>query len=234
MSEMVRLSRQLVELGLVASRREADEAIEMGCVTVDGQRVDTLGARVAVGQQVTLTPSRLATPPARVTLLLHVAANDGAPLAQLGPAQRCASDRSGWAWLGRCAGHLQPGAPLPLAASGLAVWTQDAQLVRKLALEAADYEQEHLLWVDSALDAARVAALNAAAKQSGIHGLRFGQQSDQQLRAVLRSADCSGLPALLAHAGIGLLAWRRQRIGRLALGKLAPGQWRYLALGERF
>jgi 23S rRNA pseudouridine2604 synthase len=36
------------------------------------------------------------------------------------------------------------------------------------------------------------------------------------------------------QVGLEVISVRRLRIGRVAMGKLAPGQWRYLAPDERF
>ncbi|MEG8128715.1 RNA-binding protein, partial [Xanthomonas hortorum pv. gardneri] len=36
------------------------------------------------------------------------------------------------------------------------------------------------------------------------------------------------------EVGLGVVGRRRLRVGRISLGKLAIGEWRYLPAGERF
>lgn len=225
MSETVRLSRYLVDQGLAASRRDADEAIEMGRVCVDGQLVDALGSRVSPGQQVTLVDVAYTLPPSRVTLLAHAPAGADAE-AVLGKATRSAHDATRWAWLARCAGHLQEAAPLAAGAEGLRVWTQDTQLARLLS-DPSRFEQEYLIdFKEAPHDAAleRLAALPC----------RVSRQGECRIRVLLRERPRMALTDALAAASLAPVRVFRQRVGRVSLVRLEQGSWRYLAPGERF
>ena len=111
-SEPVRLSKRVAAM-VPCSRSEAERYIEGGWVRVDGQVVDVPQARVATAQSVTLDPeaSRLALTP--VTVLTHEI-GDGQPVL---PGK----------WR-----KLQALVPLPEGAGGLAVYSQDFRIVRKL------------------------------------------------------------------------------------------------------
>ncbi|NDV14010.1 S4 domain-containing protein [Crenobacter caeni] len=225
MSETVRLSRYLVEQGLAASRRDADESIEMGRVCVDGQLVDTLGSRVAPGQQVTLVDVPYTLPPSRVTMLANVAASADAD-AVLGKATRSAHDRCNWAWLSRCTGHLQEAAPLAEGAEGLRIWTQDAQLARLLS-DPSRFEQEYLIDFKEAPD-------DAALERLAALPCKVSRQGECRIRLLLRERPHAALSGALAAASLAPLRVFRQRVGRVSLVRLENGCWRYLAPGERF
>ncbi|MCL6263248.1 pseudouridine synthase [Craterilacuibacter sp. RT1T] len=236
MSENIRLSRRLTELGLVASRREADECIEMGFVRVDGETVQALGSRVNASQTITLERSKIQPPPSRITLLLNKPAGIANPLPLLQAATRCDKDRSGWAWLSRCSTHLQEAGWLDADSSGLMVLTQDDALASRLTRDARDYEQEYLVWVEGGLDEAALARLNAIRELDDGPLLPFkaSRQGGRQLRLVLRENREYLVHRLLDEAGLKIQMVKRQRIGRIALGPLEEGQWRYLMMGERF
>src|SRR3990167_7123950 len=70
MSEPLRLSKRMSELGL-CSRREADEWIERGWVRVDGIVVSELGSKVLPHQRVTVERQASAQQAKRVTVLMN-------------------------------------------------------------------------------------------------------------------------------------------------------------------
>ncbi|TCP10594.1 23S rRNA pseudouridine2604 synthase [Crenobacter luteus] len=236
-STEIRLSKRVSELA-GCSRREADELIELGLVKVDDAVVDVLGSRVRPGQRVEVLPRPGGARLERVTLLLNKPA--GGDLAEPGlwalPARRDARDKSGVVFLRRHQQHLVQAGWLDDEAGGLAVLTQDEKLARQLGKHAADYEQEYLLALAAPLPDGALAALNATRELDGkaLAAFRFSRQSDRQLRLVLRENRAGLVRRLAEAAGVEPVAIRRIRIGRLALGELAEGCWRYLCAYERF
>jgi 23S rRNA pseudouridine2604 synthase len=240
--EQVRLSKRMVELGL-CSRREADELIEMGRVTVDGVVVDQLGSRVSLTQDVAVatTKMQLFKQPERVTLLLNKPVAYAAwpevegksCLDLLNNEQRDGQDRTGYVLLKKHLPHLQIPCGLDTEASGLLVLTQDGRLARTLATE---NEQEFLLWFEGELSADALKLMNSRSKFDGIalKPYKITRQSDQQLRIVLRAGMPGFLPALCELAEIKMVSLKRIRIGRLALSSLPEGGWRFLNGNERF
>ncbi len=63
---------------------------------------------------------------------------------------------------------------------------------------------------------------------------KISRQGDRQLRLVMRQPAAGQFDQLAMVLGCPLQAIRCIRIGRLALGKLPEGQWRYLQEWERF
>ena len=58
--------------------------------------------------------------------------------------------------------------------------------------------------------------------------------NEDQLRFVLREGRKRQVRRMCELVGLKVLALKRVRIGSVVLGKLPPGQWRYLAPTERF
>ncbi|HSC79048.1 MAG TPA: RNA pseudouridine synthase [Chitinolyticbacter sp.] len=236
--ESIRLSKRLTELGPY-SRRQADELIEQGRVRVDGQVIDTLGSRVLPGQEVEILAAPAAVSASRVTLLLNKPAGltegeDGVA-GWVRPAQRQAHGASNILFLKRHLRHLQLATPMAAESSGLAILTQDRRLVSKL-LQSHDFEHEWLLWTDQPVDAPQLARLNGLRSLAGapLRPFKLTQQGERQLRLVLREILPADLAVLCAAAGLTLARSQRIRVGQIAITGLAPGQWRYLGLGERF
>ncbi|AXT48202.1 MULTISPECIES: S4 domain-containing protein [Chromobacterium] len=226
----IRLSKRMVELGL-CTRREADACIEQGLVKVDGQTVTALGSRVEPQQRVELMGRPDAQREAAVTLLLHKPAG-AEPLALLGPDSQLPGDISGLSWLPRHRQHLQGFGAIADHAHGLVALTQD----RKLAQRLADCQLEFLINVDAAPSAGDLQQRQKGLRPGGkpLRDLKVSRQSDRQLRLVLAARDACWLDDICAGLGVSPLALRCIRIGRLAIGQLAAGQWRYVPDFERF
>ena len=255
--EGVRLSKRMSELGL-ASRREADEWIARGWVRVDGRIVDTLGARVLPQQQVSVAPEAGREQAEGVTVLLHKPlgyvsgqAEDGhePAIVLVTAANHWRSDPSPRQWSPGQRHHLAPAGRLDLDSSGLLVLTQDGRIARQLIGDDSKIEKEYLVRV-RCIDAALAAAgapmevLPPAALERLRHGLeldgvalqpaKVSWQSEAQLRIVLREGRKRQIRRMCELVGLHVTALQRVRIGRIALGALPPGQWRYLGPFERF
>lgn len=240
--ELIRLSKRMAELGL-CSRREADELIEMGRVTVDGNVVDQLGSRVSMEQKIVVASTRMSVhkQPDRVTLLLNKPVDYAAWPEVEGKAwlelltneQRDAQDKTGFVLLKKHLPHFQVPCGLDTTASGLLVLSQDGRLMRTLATET---EQEFLLWFDGELTADALKLMNSRTKFDGevLKPYKITRQSDQQLRIVLRAGVPEFLPALCELVEIKMRSCKRIRIGRIALSSLPEGNWRFLQGNERF
>ncbi|AXK40393.1 pseudouridine synthase [Crenobacter cavernae] len=242
--DTLRLSKRVTELAR-CSRREADELIEMGLVKVDGVVVDALGSRVRADQRIELAPRPAGVQADRVTLIVNKPA--GYTLSKTRPGehgvaelvvvgQRAASDRSGILFLKRHQQHLVSAGWLDNDATGLVVLTQDDGVANKLIKDATDFEQEYLVWLAEPLPPEALARLNAKRELEGkrIGPYKISRQSDLQLRVVVRQNRPRLVRGLVEAAGLNVTAIKRIRVGRIALGDLAEGQWRYLREFERF
>lgn len=242
--DTVRLSKRMTELGL-CSRREADEFIEMGLVKVDGVVVNVLGSRVRPDQKIELTRQAMALQAERVTILLHKPVGYVSGPAEPGerPAwqlikseTRSREDRSGYTFLKKHLNYLAPAGKLDVDSSGLLVLTQDGRIARKLIADEGDFEQEYLAWVEGEITPECLQQLSRGLELDGetLKPVKVTRQSDRQLRFALRENRKRQIRRMCELVGLQVTAVKRIRIGRVALGDLEQGQWRYLRPDERF
>ena len=233
MTDTVRLAKRLAEM-LPCSRREAEQYIEAGWVSVDGVVVEEPQFRV-LHQKIELSQDVSLLGPSAVTLLLHKPAGFQANLKQ---ATHCSEDRSGINVLKK---HLsaQLHTPLALPASGLVVFTDDWRVARKLNEDAATLEHEVVVDVEGTIKPGGLERLNRVD-----HGLTFNgklltpAKVSWQSEARLRFAIKGELPGQIAYfcesVGLTVTGMKRLRIGRVSMSGLQAGQWRYLLPSERF
>jgi len=249
-----RLSKRMSELGL-ASRREADEWIEAGWVTVDGEPA-TLGQRVGPDAKIEVDPAAREQQAQRVTILLHKPigyvsgqAEDGyEPASVLVKADtHWGEDPSKIQWAPGHGRSLAPAGRLDIDSTGLLVLTQDGRIARHLIGEDSDVEKEYLVRVavengdpeqhpQHQLDPRAIALLNHGLELDGVQlkPAKVSWANEDQLRFVLREGRKRQIRRMCEMVGLKVLALKRVRIGRIPLGQLPAGQWRYLAPWERF
>ncbi|MCB1983195.1 MAG: pseudouridylate synthase, partial [Rhodoferax sp.] len=63
---------------------------------------------------------------------------------------------------------------------------------------------------------------------------RVSWANEDQLRVVLREGRKRQIRRMCELVGLKVVALKRVRIGRVVLGALPPGQWRFLGSHERF
>lgn len=239
MSEAVRLDKRLVEL-LHCSRGEAQKYIEGGWVLVDGEVVEQPQYKV-LQQKVELHPEATLEPIAPVTILFNSPhgfdpATPTAALQLITPASHAAEDHSGIRTLKSHFTRLQPTAPLEAGATGLLVFTNDWRVVRRLVEDASKNEQEYIVEVDSEITPEQLQQLNRPTTYNNwpLPEYKVSRQSENHLRFALKSVRPGQLTFLCQRVGLTVVTMRRIRIGRVAMSKLPPGQWRYLAPGMLF
>ena len=249
MTEPQRLAKRLAEM-LACSRREAEQYIEGGWVTVDGVVVEEPQFRV-LDQTIALAKdaSLLALTP--VTLLLHKpagyeaglgrAANGKAlPAAQLlSAASQSPDDRSGIRPLKKHFSAAALATPLATAASGLVVFTQDWRVARKLQEDASTLEHEVIVAVSGEIKPGGLERLNRIDHGFTFNGVllppaKVSWQSEARLRFALKGALPGQIAYMCESVGLRVEAMKRIRLGRVPLSRLQPGQWRYLLPHERF
>jgi 23S rRNA pseudouridine2604 synthase len=165
MTESVRLSKRLAEL-LPCSRREAELYIQGGWVRVDGVVVEEPQFRVS-DQRIELHPQAKAEPLEPATILLHQPPDmePEAALQLIGPASHAADDPSAMRVLKGHFVHLSLALPLQRGAGGLAVFTQDRRVLRRLTSDADRLEQEYIVEVAGSMAPGGLEGEGAAADQ---------------------------------------------------------------------
>jgi 23S rRNA pseudouridine2604 synthase len=248
MSEPLRLSKRMSELGL-CSRREADEWIARGWVKVDGVVVSELGSKVLPHQQITVERQAAAEQARRVTVLLNKPigyvsgqAEDGyqPAVVLVTPHNRWTSDTAPQRFHPAQLRSLVPAGRLDIDSTGLLVLTQDGRVAKQLIGEDSEIEKEYLVRVEYSrpgrLPAADLARLNHGLSLDGrqLKPAQVRWQNEDQLAFVLREGRKRQIRRMCEMVGLRVLGLKRVRIGRVMLGNLPEGQWRYLGAEERF
>jgi 23S rRNA pseudouridine2604 synthase len=248
MTEPVRLSKRMSELGL-CSRREADEWIERGWVRVDGKIVSELGSKVLPHQRITVERQAAAQQARRVTVLLNKPvgyvsgqAEDGyKPAVTLVNADtRWKEDRTPMQFHPSQLRSLVPAGRLDIDSVGLLVLTQDGRIAKQLIGEDTSIEKEYLVRVQytrpGRLPDADLKRLNHGLSLDGKKLLpaKVRWQNEDQLSFVLREGKKRQIRRMCEAVGLKVLGLKRVRIGRVMLGDLPTGQWRYLRADESF
>lgn len=225
--EGIRLAKRVAEVA-ECSRAEAERYIAGGWVSVDGVVAEDPASRVTPAQAVLLLPGATPVEPEPVTILLHKPAgvDQDAILASIGPDTQVLDNGRGKAFLRRHLHKLALATPLETMASGLVVFSQDWRVMRKLVEDAPRNEYEYVAEVEG-----RIA-------EGGLDKLgrmfRASWQSEARLRIAGKNIQRGQIERLCGDVGLKVTALRRLRIGRISMGSLPPGGWRYLRDVERF
>ncbi|MEN5040329.1 RNA-binding protein [Stenotrophomonas sp. SAM-B] len=236
MTDPIRLDKRLTSL-IGCSRGDAQRYIEGGWVTVNGQVVEQPQTMVT-DETIVLRENAEATRTETVSMLLHKPAGMRSDelCALVTPESRSDLDATGVTLLQRHFHALQLVMPLSDDESGLVVVSQDGRVISHLKDRGATLEQEYLVEVSGELAPYGMKRL--------AHGLSFRSwplppckvswQNETRLRFAIKPVHPGQLRDMCAQVGLEVISIRRLRIGRVAMGKLVPGQWRYLAPDERF
>ena len=251
-TELTRLNKRMAELGL-CSRREADAWIEQGWVLVNGRPAE-MGVKVGPSDRVEIDPRARGHQQTQVTILLHKPMGYVSGQAEDGhePAITLIHGRSHWRE-DTSKNRIQPSqlrglAPagrLDIDSVGLLVLTQDGRVARQLIGEDSHMEKEYLVRVTyqgEALNVQKVFPREQLARLR--HGLSLDGkplkpaqvewQNPEQLRFVLTEGKKRQIRRMCEQVGLLVVGLKRIRMGRVVLGNLPVGQWRYLGPHERF
>ena len=242
-----RLSKVMAERGL-CSRREADEWIINGWVKVDGVIMETLGTRIKPDAEIIISGYAYEQQAEQVTILLHKPVGYVSGQAEDGYQPAIVLVHPDNEWLddpdlyepkefqrGFLHG-LAPAGRLDIDSTGLLVLTQDGRIARHLIGEDSSVEKEYLVRVEGELSDADLKRLNHGLNLDGeqLKPAKVSWQNEDQLRFVLREGKKRQIRRMCEMVGLHVVGLKRVRIGSVNLGKLPPGQWRYLRNDERF
>ena len=248
----VRVNKRLSDLGL-CSRREGDVWIENGWVLVNGE-VATMGQLVDVADKIEVNQAAQALQDQQVTILLNKPmgyvsgqAEDGHEPAMVlvNPPNHWREDHSKTRFNFAQLKGLAPCGRLDIDSVGLLVLTQDGRIAKQIIGEESDMDKEYLVRVtygDVAQDVQSHFPADQLARLR--HGLLLDDQpllpaevdwqNPEQLRFVLREGKKRQIRRMCEQVGLHVVGLKRIRIGKVVLGNLPVGQWRYLGADEKF
>lgn len=250
-NEPLRLSKRMSELGL-CSRREADEWISRGWVRVNGKVISELGTKILPHQKITIERQAAAEQSKRVTVLINKPvgyvsgqAEDGhePAICLVKPENRWEEDKLPTHFHPTQLRSLVAAGRLDIDSTGLLVLTQDGRIAKHLIGQDTAVEKEYLVRVvykgdgnSGRLPEADLRRLNHGLSLDGkaLLPAKVRWQNDDQLNFTLREGKKRQIRRMCEAVGLTVLGLKRVRIGRVKLGNLPEGKWRYLSETEMF
>ena len=247
--QSIRLAKRVAEQEK-CSRREAELHIEAGNVQVDGKVVQVPETRVSPEQVVTVRAGAKpeALPPVTILMNKPSGMTQGKAYGRVRSAHSllCEATKAQLDTpmpqlvLDHHFKNLESFLTIPLPASGLIVYTQDKRIIRKLAEEGQWLEQEIIVGVEGQIIEDGLEILYEGLPIPGGNGHRrmppchVSWQNEGHLRFALKCIAPEEIEKMCDAIGLSVTSMRRLRIGRVSLGKVPEGQWRYLMPWERF
>ncbi|MGV0961013.1 MAG: S4 domain-containing protein [Limnohabitans sp.] len=211
------------------SRREAEALIVAGGVQVAGHAVTDPARRVRPEQAVSVNRMVSMAALAPLTLAIYKPADVAINVHWLQKVLGLKAPKPG-IWGNERLAKLQAPMPLPQPASGLCIFSDDVGVLRHLEDRRSPMEQEWMATLAGAAPESLLKALNGPGLRASIN-----RQTDTVTVLRIAGKDIDGLElGRWLDQQCPLQELRRQRVGRISLAPLEPGQWRALEGFERF
>lgn len=237
----IRLSKLMAQRG-ICSRREADAFIEKGLVIVDGHPVNQLGTKVSPDADIKLAPQAKSQQTKLVTILLNkpIGYVSAQPEPGYTPAIKLITPEN---MFGRSNLRLKPehfkglavAGRLDIDSQGLLLFTQDGRLAKKIIGEDHTIEKEYLVRVSGNLTKEGLSLLRHGLELDGkpLLPARVEWLNRDQLRFILMEGKKRQIRRMCELVGLRIIGLKRVRIGRIMLGNLPEGKWRFLGEDEK-
>ncbi|MGE0100739.1 MAG: pseudouridine synthase [Blastocatellales bacterium] len=238
--EPIRLSKLMAQRG-ICSRREADAFIEQGLVLVDGHPVSQLGIKVSLDADIRLAPEAKSQQAGLITIILNkpVGYVSAQPEPGYTPAITLLTpgnmfDKSNRRLKPEHLKGLAVAGRLDIDSQGLLLFTQDGRLARKIIGDERRIEKEYLVRVEGPLSKEGLALLRHGLELDGkpLLPAKVEWLNRDQLRFVLKEGRKRQIRRMCEMVGLRVMGLKRVRIGKIMLGNLPEGKWRFLAPGE--
>lgn len=242
--EKIRLSKLMSEQGL-CSRREADKYIERGWVFVDGECISELGTKIYPSQKIKLNKAAQAQQQKLVTILLNkpVGYVSGQPepgyqpaINLIRPETQFIDKRFPQRFDRSDLRNLAPAGRLDIDSQGLLVLTQDGRIAKQLIGADSIVEKEYLVRVEGSLSKERLALLSFGLSLDGspLKRAEVSWQNQDQLSFILHEGKKRQIRRMCELVNLKVTGLKRVRSGKIKLGNLPEGKWRYLRADESF
>lgn len=232
-----RLQKYLAHAG-IASRRHAEELIEMGAVSVNGVIVRELGVRVDPASDVVRVRGRLVRPTSTHLYILLNKPMETVTTAHDPQRRRTVLDLLPAEWVAQ---RVYPVGRLDVDTEGLLLLTNDGEMALRLTHPRYALTKEYEALVDGRPSAAAMTAFARGMQLPGEERITaparawiLDDTSDEGvwLGIELHEGRKRQVRRMLAVAGLRVHHLRRVRVGPLKLGSLEPGKTRLLTEKE--
>ena len=228
--EIVRLNKYIANSG-VCSRREADDLILSGCVTVNGEVVTELGSKVNVfTDDVRFNGERLKGEE-KVYLVMNK------PRGYVTTAGDPHADKTVLDLLGKCPNRVFPVGRLDKNTTGVLMFTNDGEMAQRLTHPSYNKKKIYQVNLDRPLtdeDRERIlAGIELADGLVAADELEFVEQNDhRKLGIEIHSGKNRIVRRIFESLGYDVKALDRVYFAGLTKKGLKKGEWRYLSQGE--
>lgn len=226
MGERERLQKLLSAAG-VCSRRRAEEYIQAGRVSVNGETA-ALGDRADLERdRVELDGRPLPSLKGHTYIMLNKPRGYVTTLSDE-RGRRTVADLTS-----DCPARVWPVGRLDLDSEGLLLLTDDGGLTHRLTHPSHKVEKEYHVWVSDDVDRA-LPVLSGPVYDGGevLTADRVERMGENILAVVIHQGKNRQVRRMCAAAGLNVERLRRVREGDLSLGDLKPGKWRPLTAEE--
>lgn len=222
-----RLQKILAHAG-IASRRKAEEYIGAGRVTVNGEVVTELGSKADIRRDHIKVDGRLLRAPAQdVYIALHK------PREVVTTASDPQGRQTIMHLIRRVKERVFPVGRLDYHSEGLLLLTTDGELANRLASPAGHVEKTYMVKANGHLSAEQMEAFR---KGVSLHGRRTAPAAIRLVRqgenpwyeVTITEGRQNQIRLMFKNFGLLVEKLKRLSIGPLELGKLPPGEYRYL------
>lgn len=242
--QVTRLAKRMSVLGL-CSRREAEDYIIQGWVTVNGIVIKEKGHKVVDEDVIVLNTQGLQAQNDRVTVVMNKPVGyvsgqpeDGykAAVSLFSPENRWEGDESGIVFDKKHYVGLAPAGRLDIDSQGLLILTQNGVVAKRLIGEDTDKEKEYLVRVTGKIIPRGLELLNHGLKIDGkaLRPAKVIWQNEDQLNFKLKEGKKRQIRKMCEQVGLKVIGLKRIRIGQVRLENLPSGKWRYLMPHESF
>lgn len=220
----IRINKYISEKGL-CSRREADELIRQGKVTINGKRAE-MGSKVYPGDIVKLGGKALKPkePP------VYIAFNKPVGIV-------CTTDKREPDNIIDFIGfpkRIFPIGRLDKDSEGLIFLTSDGDIVNKILRAGNNHEKEYIVTVDKPITKGFIDSMSKGVRILGTitKKCKVSQVSRNTFRIILTEGMNRQIRRMCEVFGYEVVKLKRIRIMNVSLGSLAVGKWRYLTQDE--
>ena len=239
-AEPQRVNKWLAQSG-VCSRREAEQLIADGLVSIDGEVVEDVGRKILPGQTLVLADRAVDQLDAATTYMVHKP--KGVVSAQPDPGQvpaaRLLTRQNLWGEakvaIPRSGELIPPIGRLDKDSRGLLLLSSDGVVAKAVIGPQSDLEKEYRVAVMGELTDRKIELLRHGLSLDGreLRPAEVEVISDQRLRFVLREGRNRQIRRMCDLVELKVVDLFRVRIGPLEMGDMPEGRWRPLTAAER-
>ncbi|EKD67437.1 MAG: hypothetical protein ACD_48C00407G0001 [uncultured bacterium] len=245
MKEKIRINKYIADLG-ICSRRKSDDLIIQGEVKLNGEVVTDLGTKVNTEKDIVTVQNVSYEPRTQNSELFYIALNK--PIDVISSA----SNEQGTSVLDLITKEqyykpkfeddvlkiegirLYPVGRLDKDSEGLILLTNDGELTNELTHPRYEHEKEYEVTIDKNLtqDAKKLLTKGMLIEGEYYGGMQIEKEWNQGRRVVLTIIIKEGknrhIRKMLGQLGYNVSVLRRIRIGKLTLGTLTIGRWKFV------